>query len=84
VYVIDLKPGPKPNLTPYSTWHVNVYRVSEAVWRLTRGLMRGGLYDPATGNSLFSPISILATLNMLLVGTTGNTREEILTTLGRP
>lgn len=60
------------------------FRVGEAVWRLTRGLVRGGLYDLSSGNSLFSPISILTTLNMLLMGTAGTTREEILTTLGYP
>ena len=58
-------------------------RVGDAVWELTRGLVRSGLYDPASGNALFSPLSILTTINMLLLGTTGTTRDQILTTLGK-
>ena len=34
------------------------------------------------GNALFSPVSILTTLNMLLLGTVGQTRGEILEALG--
>lgn len=60
------------------------FRVGESVSQLTRALVRGGLYEPATGNTLFSPVTILATLNMLLLGTTGTTRDQILTTLGYP
>ena len=38
--------------------------------------------EEGTGNALFSPVSILTTLNMLLLGTTGVTRQEIITALG--
>ena len=38
--------------------------------------------EAATGNALFSPVSILTTLNMLLLGTQGGTRTELLTALG--
>ena len=34
------------------------------------------------GNALFSPVSILTTINMLLLGTIGQTRTEILQALG--
>ena len=39
--------------------------------------------EETTGNSLFSPISILTTLNMLLLGTTGETRAEVIKALGK-
>ena len=35
------------------------------------------------GNALFSPVSILTTINMLLLGTIGQTRTEIVRALGR-
>ena len=38
--------------------------------------------EAGTGNALFSPVSILTTLNMLLLGTQGDTRTELLTALG--
>ena len=47
-------------------------------------MIKAGLKDPATGNSLFSPISILSTVNMLLLGTRGQTREEVLQALHYP
>lgn len=39
--------------------------------------------EESSGNSLFSPVSILTTLNMLLLGTTGETRQEIIRALGK-
>ena len=47
-------------------------------------MIKGGLKEPQSGNSLFSPVSILTTLNMLFLGTQGSTRTEIMTALGYP
>ena len=44
-------------------------------------MVKVGLKDP-TGNSLFSPVSILTTINMLLLGTKGDTKDEIMQALG--
>ena len=37
----------------------------------------------SSGNSLFSPISILTTINMLMLGTKGTTKSEVLQALGQ-
>ena len=37
----------------------------------------------STGNSLFSPISILTTLNMIFLGTSGTIHKEIRETFGK-
>ena len=44
-------------------------------------MLEVGLKEPG-GNSLFSPMSILTTINMLLLGTKGQTKEEIMQALG--
>ena len=58
------------------------FRGSDAVWNLTKSLIRSRLYEGSTGNSLFSPISILTALNILLLGTTGEIQQEMISTLG--
>jgi len=63
---------------------VPVYRASDSVWNFTMSLIKSKLQEEETGNSLFSPISILTTINMLLLGTKGNTKAEILSALGYP
>ena len=45
-------------------------------------MVKHGVQEAGTGNALFSPVSILTTLNMLLLGTQGDTRTELLTALG--
>jgi len=60
------------------------YRASDSVWKFTLAMVRAGLKDSATGNSLFSPISILTTINMLMLGTKGTTKSEVLQALGYP
>ena len=45
-------------------------------------MVEHGVQEAGTGNALFSPVSILTTLNMLLLGTQGDTRTELLTALG--
>ena len=45
-------------------------------------MVEHGVQEAGTGNALFSPVSILITLNMLLLGTQGDTRTELLTALG--
>jgi len=60
------------------------FRGSDAVWNLTRALVRSGLYEAGTGNALFSPISILTTLNLLLLATSGETNQQLRQTLGYP
>ncbi|XP_023328503.1 serpin B4 isoform X2 [Eurytemora carolleeae] len=60
------------------------FRGSDAVWNLTKSLIRSRLYEGSTGNSLFSPISILTALNILLLGTTGEIQQEMISTLGYP
>jgi len=62
---------------------VEAYKASNTVWNFTLAMVKAGLKDP-TGNSLFSPVSILTTLNMLLLGTKGDTKNEIMTALGYP
>lgn len=47
-------------------------------------MIKGGLMESQSGNSLFSPVSILTTINMLFLGTQGSTRTEIMTALGYP
>ena len=54
-----------------------LHRASDAIWNFTMGMVGRGLKDSATGNSLFSPVSILTTLNMLLLAVTGTTRDEM-------
>ena len=49
---------------------------------MTKSLIRSRLYEGSTGNSLFSPISILTALNILLLGTTGEIQQEMISTLG--
>ena len=56
---------------------------SESVWKFTQEMIKRGVYQAGTGNSLFSPISILITLNMILLGVTGNTEREMREALGR-
>jgi len=60
------------------------YRASDSIWRFTMAMIKSGLKDSSTGNALFSPISILTTINMLLLGTRGSTKTEILQALGYP
>jgi len=60
------------------------FRGSDAVWNLTRSLIRENMYQGSTGNSLFSPISILTTLNMIFLGTSGTIHKEIRETFGYP
>jgi len=62
---------------------VEAYKASNTVWNFTLAMVKAGLKDQ-TGNSLFSPMSILTTLNMLLLGTKGETKQEIMTALGYP
>jgi len=61
----------------------DAYKASDSVWKFTMSMIKSGLKDPQ-GNSLFSPVSILTTLNMLLLGTTGTTKNEIIQALGYP
>ena len=58
------------------------FSASESIWNFTLTLVRRGLRERTSGNALFSPVSILTTLNMLLLGTVGDTRTEILHALG--
>ena len=58
------------------------FSASNSIWNFTMTLVERGLVEPQSGNALFSPVSILTTLNMLLLGTAGSTRTEILTALG--
>jgi len=60
------------------------YRASDSIWQFTMSMIKSGLKDGSTGNSLFSPISILTTINMLLLGTQGRTQTEIQDALGYP
>jgi len=59
------------------------YQASDSVWKFTMNMIKSGLKDE-TGNSLFSPMSILTTMNMILLGTQGETKMEILNALGYP
>jgi len=61
----------------------DAFRASNSVWNFTMSMIKVGLQD-SNGNSLFSPISILTTINMLLLGTKGTTKEEIMQALGYP
>ena len=56
---------------------------SAAIWNLTMSMVDRAVREEGTGNALFSPVSIMTTLNMLLLGTTGLTRQEIITALGK-
>jgi len=60
------------------------FSASQSIWNFTMSMIKGGLKEPQSGNSLFSPVSILTTLNMLFLGTQGSTRTEIMTALGYP
>eukprot|EP00091_Calanus_sinicus_P023914 TRINITY_DN8321_c0_g1_i4.p1 TRINITY_DN8321_c0_g1~~TRINITY_DN8321_c0_g1_i4.p1 ORF type:complete len:474 (-),score=124.60 TRINITY_DN8321_c0_g1_i4:74-1495(-) len=62
---------------------LDAYRASDSVWNFTMAMVKAGLKDPS-GNSLFSPVSILTTINMLLLGTKGGTKDEIIQALGYP
>ena len=55
---------------------------AESVWNFTRAMIKREVYEAGTGNSLFSPISILVTLNMILLGVTGETEAEMRQALG--
>ena len=55
---------------------------SDAIWNLTMSMVENAVREEGTGNALFSPVSIMTTLNMLLLGTTGITRQEIISALG--
>ena len=55
---------------------------SASIWNLTMSMVDRAVREEGTGNALFSPVSIMTTLNMLLLGTTGLTRQEIITALG--
>ena len=55
---------------------------SDAIWNLTMSMVENAVREEGTGNALFSPVSIMTTLNMLLLGTTGITRQEIINALG--
>eukprot|EP00092_Neocalanus_flemingeri_P102983 GFUD01131729.1.p1 GENE.GFUD01131729.1~~GFUD01131729.1.p1 ORF type:complete len:527 (+),score=142.23 GFUD01131729.1:57-1637(+) len=59
------------------------YKASDSIWNFTMAMVKVGLKDPV-GNSLFSPVSILTTINMLLLGTKGSTKDEIMQALGYP
>jgi len=61
----------------------NAYKASDSVWNFTMSMIKVGLKNQA-GNSLFSPVSILTTINMLLLGTKGSTKDEIMQALGYP
>jgi len=61
----------------------DAYKASDSIWNFTMSMVKVGLKDP-TGNSLFSPVSILTTINMLLLGTKGDTKDEIMQALGYP
>eukprot|EP00092_Neocalanus_flemingeri_P064060 GFUD01077632.1.p1 GENE.GFUD01077632.1~~GFUD01077632.1.p1 ORF type:complete len:532 (-),score=119.38 GFUD01077632.1:340-1935(-) len=60
------------------------FSASQSIWNFTMSMIKGGLKEQNTGNSLFSPVSILTTINMLLLGTKGSTRTEIMQALGYP
>lgn len=60
------------------------FSASQSIWNFTMSMIKGGLQEAGSGNSLFSPVSILTTINMLLLGTKGNTRTEIMQALGYP
>lgn len=60
------------------------YSGAESVWNFTREIIKRQVHEAGTGNSLFSPISILVTLNMILLGVTGETEAEMRKALGYP
>jgi len=60
------------------------FSASQSIWNFTMSMIKGGLKESGSGNSLFSPVSILTTINMLFLGTKGDTREEIMQALGYP
>jgi len=60
------------------------FSASASIWNLTMSMVDRAVREEGTGNALFSPVSIMTTLNMLLLGTTGLTRQEIITALGYP
>merc|ERR1719244_1936951 len=60
------------------------YSASKSIWNFTMAMVKEGLMEASTGNTLFSPVSILTTINMLFLGTTGETREEVLKALAYP
>ena len=67
-------------LDQYSMYY---FSASKAIWNFTMAMVKEGLMEASTGNTLFSPVSILTTINMLFLGTTGETREEVLKALGQ-
>jgi len=60
------------------------FSASNSIWNFTMSMIKGGLKESSSGNSLFSPVSILTTINMVLLGTKGTTRTEIMQALGYP
>jgi len=70
---------------PETTTEVpQAFQASDSVWNFTLSMIEKKVIEEGTGNSLFSPVSILTTINMLLLGTTGETRNEIIQALGYP
>ena len=59
------------------------FSASKSIWNFTMAMVKEGLMEASTGNTLFSPVSILTTINMLFLGTTGEMREEVLKALGQ-
>lgn len=68
---------------PLDDVEADAYKASNTIWNFTMAMVKAGLKDP-TGNSLFSPVSILTTINMLLLGTKGETKSETMQALGYP
>jgi len=60
------------------------FSASKSIWNFTMSMVKGGLKEASSGNSLFSPVSILTTINMLFLGTKGSTRTEVMQALGYP
>lgn len=60
------------------------FSASQSIWNFTMSMIKGGLKEAGSGNSLFSPVSILTTINMLFLGTKGDTRTEVMDALGYP
>jgi len=71
----------EPEITPDPP---AAFSASDAIWNFTMSMIEHQVVEEGTGNSIFSPLSILTTLNMLMLGTTGTTRTELLQALGYP
>ena len=69
----------EPEITPDPP---AAFSASDAIWNFTMSMIEHQVVEEGTGNSIFSPLSILTTLNMLMLGTTGTTRTELLQALG--